>query len=143
MIAIDTNVLVQAHRRDAVWHEAAARAVADALQGAEAVLLPWPCLHEFVAVVTARIYDPPSTLAQALAQLDAWLASPVVTVRGEGPDHLDLLRALAVKGKVSGARIHDARVAAICLGHGARELLTADRDFSRFPGLVTRNPLIV
>jgi predicted nucleic acid-binding protein len=34
------------------------------------------------------------------------------------------------------------RLAALCLDHGARELWTADRDFSRFPRLRTRNPLV-
>jgi uncharacterized protein len=37
--------------------------------------------------------------------------------------------------------VHDARIAALCAGHGVRELWTVDRDFSRFPGLTTRNPL--
>ena len=43
---------------------------------------------------------------------------------------------------ISGAAIHDARIAAICLDHGVDELWTCDRDFSRFPDLRTRNPLI-
>lgn len=51
-------------------------------------------------------------------------------------------RRLLATGKVSGPLVHDARVAAICIGHGVRELLTADRDFSRFSSLVTRNPLV-
>jgi predicted nucleic acid-binding protein len=38
--------------------------------------------------------------------------------------------------------IHDARIAAICIQYGVSELWTADRDFSRFAGLKTRNPLI-
>ena len=37
--------------------------------------------------------------------------------------------------------VHDARVAALCIAHGVTELWTADRDFGRFPDLVTRNPL--
>ena len=44
-------------------------------------------------------------------------------------------------GRIAGPRVHDARVAALCLAHGVRELWTADRDFSRFPGLATSNPL--
>jgi predicted nucleic acid-binding protein len=42
----------------------------------------------------------------------------------------------------SGGRVHDARVVAICLSHGVRELWTADRDFTRFPELTTSNPLV-
>jgi predicted nucleic acid-binding protein len=38
--------------------------------------------------------------------------------------------------------VHDARIAALCMQHGVRELLSADRDFSRFPQIAVRNPLI-
>jgi hypothetical protein len=51
------------------------------------------------------------------------------------------LKAVLEDGQVSGARVHDARIAALCLNHGVRELWSADRDFSRFPGLVAINPL--
>ena len=53
-----------------------------------------------------------------------------------------MLRELARAAKLSGPRIHDARIAALCLHHGVRELWTADRDFSMFPKLKTRNPLV-
>jgi predicted nucleic acid-binding protein len=36
----------------------------------------------------------------------------------------------------------DTRIAALCLAHGVRELWTADRDFTRYPSLKIRNPLI-
>ena len=52
------------------------------------------------------------------------------------------LRAVLAAGRVAGAQVHDARVAALCRRHGIRELWTADRDFSRFPDLTVRNPLI-
>jgi uncharacterized protein len=51
------------------------------------------------------------------------------------------LRQLATAGQVTGARIHDARIAALCRQHGVRELWSADRDFGRFD-LVVVNPLI-
>ena len=51
-------------------------------------------------------------------------------------------RRAAQGSKVAGARVHDARVAALCIHHGVRELWSADRDFSRFAPLVVRNPLI-
>jgi predicted nucleic acid-binding protein len=38
--------------------------------------------------------------------------------------------------------VHDARIAALCVQHGVRELYSADRDFSRFPQIAVRNPLI-
>ena len=88
-----------------------------------------------------QIYDPPSTVAQALDQVDAWLESPVVEVFGEPHQHWTVLKELLRNGRVKGALVHDARVAAMCIAHGVTEFWTADRDFSRFPALVTRNPL--
>jgi predicted nucleic acid-binding protein len=60
----------------------------------------------------------------------------------ESPTHWPTLKPLLKAGRVAGPLVHDARIAALCLQHGVRELWTADRDFSRFPSLRTRNPLL-
>ena len=143
MIAIDTNVLVYAHRPDMPWHEQARAVVRATLTGSEPVGLCWPVLHEFVAVVTnRRVFTDPTPVEAAFAQVDDWLGSPVAAVLRESSRHLATLRALAVSGRITGGGLHDARIAAICLDHGVRELLTSDRDFSRFPTLRVRNPLV-
>ncbi len=142
MIAVDTNVLVYAHRRDCPFNDAAFDAVAELATGRAPWAIPWPCVHEFLAIVThARIYEPPSTLEQALEQVDAWLASPSLVLLGEHEDHWDELKRALCSGHVVGPRVHDARVAALCVGHGVRELWTVDRDFGRFPELHTLNPV--
>lgn len=142
MIAIDTNVLVAAHRRDAVGHDEAARSVRALAEGLGAWAIPAPCLHEFLAVVThPRIFDPPSRMSEALAQLDAWLASPSLEVLAESERHWSTLGTMLRQSKVTGARVHDARVAAICSDHGVIRLLSADRDFSKFPGIRAENPM--
>jgi hypothetical protein len=100
-------------------------------------------VHEFLAIVThPRIYDPPTPIPVALAQVDAWRESPTLVLLSESDQHWLELRDLVTKGQVSGGRIHDARVAALCRQHGVRELWSADRDFSRFAGLTAVNPLI-
>lgn len=143
MIAVDTNLLVGAHRRDAELHDRAAVAVRDLAESPSPWEIPWPCIHEFVAVVThPRVYDPPSTLEAAIAQVDAWVESPSLVVLGEGADHWARLRGLLASGRATGGRVHDARIAAICVSHGVRTLWTADRDFSRFPELSVANPLV-
>jgi predicted nucleic acid-binding protein len=97
----------------------------------------------FLAIVThPRIYNPPTPLARAIDQIEAWLDSPSLTVLSELDGYWPELRAVLEAGRVSGPRVHDARVAALCRLHGVRELWTADRDFGRFPGLTVRNPLI-
>ncbi len=143
MIAVDTNLLVWAHRADVDWHPRAAAALADLVGRRQRWAIPWPCVHEFYRVVTdARIFVLPSTPEQALGMLRAWVQSPELNLIGEGPDHFELLARLLRQGDVRGPMVHDARIAAICMAHGVRELWSADRDFSRFPALKTRNPLI-
>ena len=74
MIALDTNILVYAHRENSPFHEAAFRRVAELAEGPAVWAIPWPCLHEFLAIVThARIYAPPTPLTRAVDQVDAWL----------------------------------------------------------------------
>lgn len=143
MIAVDTNVLVHSHRRDSEWHEPARAAVAALAESSGAWAIPWPCVYEFYAVVThPRIYEPPSSPAEAIAQIEAWFESPSMVLLAEsGPYRADLL-ALLRGSQIRGPKVHDARIAALCIHAGVRELLSADRDFSRFPGLVTRNPLV-
>ena len=143
MIAVDTNLLVYAHRADSEWHEPALRHLLSLAEGQSRWAIPWPCLHEFLAIVThPRIYSPPSTPESALASLTAWLDSSRCVPIGEGPGYFDVLRRLVSAGRVVGGLVHDARVAAICLHNGISSLWTADRDFSRFPEVRTLNPLV-
>ena len=142
MIAVDTNVLVFAHREDASWHDAALDCVTRLAESRDPWAIPWPCLHEFLAIVThPRIYNPPTPREIACDQVSAWLESPSLVLLSEGVGHWPRLRAALEAGRIAGPLVHDARVAALCLDHSVDELWTADRDFSRFPSLRTRNPL--
>lgn len=143
MIAVDTNLLVYAHREDSPFHERAYGCLEKLADGRSAWAIPWPCLHEFYAIVThPRIYSPPTPLEQALDQIDAWLESPALVLLAESGEHWPRLRALIGSSRISGPPAHDARIAALCLQHGVRELWSADRDFSRFPQLTVSNPLV-
>jgi len=143
MIALDTNILVYAHREDSPWHEPAAACIDGLAIGAKPWAIPWPCLHEFFAIVThPKIYAPPTPRAAAVDQIDAWLESPALVLLGESGSHWPTLRALVNAGRVAGPQVHDARIAALCLQHAVGELWTADRDFNRYPQLKTRNPLV-
>lgn len=143
MIALDTNLLVYAHREDSPWHDAAYARIAELAEGRAPWAIPWPCLHEFLAIVThPRIYAPPTPLAAAVDQVEAWLESPSLVLLTEYEGYWSQLRAALHAGRVAGAQVHDARVAALCGLHGIRELWTVDRDFGRFPGLTVRNPLV-
>jgi uncharacterized protein len=143
VIAVDTNILVYAHRQDSEFHAPAAMIVRELAEGYPEWSIAWPSVHEFFAIVThPRIYRPPTPIPRALAQIEAWLGSPSLVLLGETSKHWLNLRALIVEAKIEGAKVHDARIAALCMQHGVRELLSADRDFSRFPQIAVRNPLI-
>jgi uncharacterized protein len=143
VIAVDTNILVYAHREDAPFHDIAFQRVAELAEGPAIWAIPWPGVREFLAIVThPRICAPPTPLARALDQVDAWLESPTLALLAESAAHWPTLRALVASGRVTGPLVHDARVAALCRQHGVRELLSADRDFSRFAGLAVVNPLV-
>ena len=142
MLAVDTNILVYAHRREGDEHDVAADAVRGLAEGSETWAIPWPCVYEFFSVVTnPRIWrDAASTPREAWAQLEAWFGSPRLRLLAEPPDFSEALRAVVVRTRVRGPIVHDARVAAICLAHGVTALLSRDRDFSLFPELAIRDP---
>ncbi|MDQ0614859.1 toxin-antitoxin system PIN domain toxin [Microbacterium sp. W4I4] len=143
MIAVDTNILVYAHREDSPHHAVAARALRGLAEGSASWAIPWPCVHEFLAVVThPRIYLPPTPMDVALAAVRTLAELPGLRLLHESAGHAEELRRLLERGDVVGPRVHDARIAAICLSHGVTELWSADRDFSWFPQLRTVNPLV-
>jgi toxin-antitoxin system PIN domain toxin len=143
MIAVDTNLLVYAHRRDSAFHGAAVEAIRTLAEDRGPWGIPWPCIHEFLAIVThPRIFKPPTKLPAALNQVEAWCESPSLVLLSESVGYADRLFETLSTAKATGARVHDGRVAALCLHHGVRELWSADRDFSRFPALRVRNPLM-
>ncbi len=143
MIAVDSDLLVYAHRREADRHEHAFALIRQLAEGREEWGIPWLCLHEFFAISThPSIWNPPTPAEDALSQIDAWLESPTVSVLYDGPDQWSRLRAVIESGHVKGYRVHDARIAALCLTYGVDEFWTGSRDLSRFPSIATKNPLL-
>ncbi len=142
MIALDTNILVHAHRADASLHDAARTLVKELAES----MRPWSiCYHsliEFYGISThPKIWREASSPTQAFRQINAWRAAPSLRILCDAPSCLEPLEQLTAQAKVHGPLIHDARIAACCLDNGVTELWTVDRDFSRFPQLKTKNPL--
>lgn len=142
MLAVDTNVLVYAHRREAPEHARALEQLQVLAAGADAWAIPWPCLYEFFSVVTnVRIWkERASKPREAWAQVEAWTASPRLRLLSESEGFLTTLAGLVSRPRVHGPIVHDARIAALCLAHGTEALLSRDRDFSLFPELKVRDP---
>lgn len=144
MIAVDTNLLVYSHREELPAFERAEGCIRELAGSGRPWAIPWPCIHEFLAVVTnPRILRPPSPLARALEDVNRLLGSPSLQLIGEGAGYWITFEGLLQSSGVVGGRVHDARIAAICIENGVTELWSADRDFGRFPSLEVRNPLVV
>jgi toxin-antitoxin system PIN domain toxin len=143
LIAIDSNILAYAHRSDSAFHERAKACLAMRARSPLRWAIPWPCVHEFLGVVThPKIYSPPTPLHAAIEQVVAWFDAPRLALLGENSGYWPVLRAILEQSQVTGPRVHDAHIAALCRDHGVSELWTADRDFRRFRGVKVVNPLI-
>lgn len=141
MIAVDTNILVTAHRGSLPGHERALAWIRHLAEGRVPWGLPVFCVGEFVRVSThPRVLDPPSTLSQAVGTLESLLESPTARVLSPGPRYPELFFETLRTGDARGNLAFDAQIAAVCLEHGADRLLTLDRDFDRFPGLEIISP---
>lgn len=143
MIAVDTNILIYAHRGESQFNEAAFECMRYLTEGTQPWGIPVGCVHEFLSVVTnPKLMKPPTTTSQSFAQLDAWLSAPTAQVLHTGPQHFETLATLASSAETQGGQFYDARIAATCIENGVAELWTADRDFGRFKALRTVNPLV-
>lgn len=133
MRAVDTNILIHAHREEMAKHLEAAALIRQLAEGE----LPWGipvfCLSEFLRVVTHhRVFNPPTPLPEALSAVESLLQSPTVHLLLPGERFWTIFTRLSLQGQVSGNLVFDAQIAALCLERGIETLITEDRDFSRF-----------
>jgi uncharacterized protein len=143
VIAIDTNVLIYARRSETRLHAPARDLLKELAESASPWAIPWPCIYEFLRVIThPRVFHPPTTLETALEDLESILESPSLVLLGEGSRHSAHLVNAIRKAETTGNLIHDAHIAALVAEHGVTEILTTDRDFARFHHIRSRNPFI-
>jgi uncharacterized protein len=137
VIALDTNVLVYAHRAEMPLHAPALARLRELAEGTEPFAIPLFVIGEFVRVVThPRAFTPPTALDVALAFVDGILGSPSARLLTPSTTFPALFADACRDGAAVGNLAFDAQLVAVCREHGVTELLTEDRDFTRFPGLV-------
>lgn len=139
MLAVDTNILIYAHRAETSQHASSSALLRELAEGDAVWALPIFCLAEFVRVVThLRVFDPPTELGVALDFLDRLLEAPTLRLLLPTEGYPSCFREACDSAGARGNLAFDAQIAAVCREHGVSELVTADRDFARFPALKTR-----
>jgi uncharacterized protein len=139
--AVDTNILIYAEITPSQYHRQARQVLTQLAEGPVPWALPWPCIYEFLRVVTnTRVFHPPVPLEIALMDLRAIMAAPSILLLSETDRHAELMASIVKESGATGNLIHDAHIAALCLEHGVTELISADRDFLRFKSLKIVNP---
>lgn len=141
MILLDANILLYAYDRASERHRTAAAWLETALSETETVGLSWSVLLAFLRITTSRrILREPLSMAEAASAVSQWLERPNVRVLEPGENHWEILRSLLIEAQVLAGDVMDAHLAALATEHGAT-VCTRDRDFTRFPGLRTLDPL--
>jgi len=136
VIAVDTNILLYADRREMPLHRRGLAALKKLAEGREAWALPVFCVGEYLRVVShPRVFDPPTPVLDAMTSVESLLQAPTAHLLVPGEQYVPLLRQMIDSAGARGNLVFDAQIAAVCLEHGATTLLTEDRDFSRFPGI--------
>jgi len=141
MQAVDTNIIIYAEIESSKHHAPARMVLKNLAEGTRPWAIPWPCIYEFLRVVThPRVFHPPVPLDIGLKDLEQLLASPSLHLLAETAGHASVLDQVLRQAGATGNLVHDAHIVALCLEHGVSEIITGDRDFSRFAGLKTINP---
>ena len=141
MILVDANLLVYAHVASFPQHNAARTWLDEQLNGTNRVGLPWPSLLAFLRLVTnPRVFERAEPIADAWAQVRAWLGCDPAWIPQPGEGHAGLLGELLAVPGVQANLVPDAHLAVLAIEHGLI-LCSTDSDFARFPRLRWTNPL--
>lgn len=142
MKLVDVNVLLYAHRRDALDHPTYRIWLEDLVNGEQAFGMAELVLSSFVRIAThRRVFDPPSTPEEAFAFAASLLNQPNCVLVKPGAQHWPIFHRLCIDADARGGLVTDAYLAALAIESGC-EWITTDRDFARFPGLTWRHPLV-
>jgi toxin-antitoxin system PIN domain toxin len=141
MILTDANIMLYAYNADAAEHVLARRWFEEQLSASELFCFSWQTLTAFLRISTnPRAFPQPLLITEAIEIVSQWLGRPQAVILSPGERHWAIFSELLADGQASGPLVMDAHLAALAIEHGA-VLATTDRDFSRFPGMQTINPL--
>lgn len=133
MLLCAEDALNPNNRRACAWWD-------EKLSGSGAVCLCWTVLSAYIRISTnPRVFDHPLSLDQAVSRVQSWLDQPCTRIIRPTGRHWKVLQQMLTGGQATANLVTDAHLAALAVEHGC-ELVSTDRDFSRFPGLKWRHP---
>ncbi len=142
MILVDANILLYAEDRLSQHHAPAQAWWDKQLSGPSPVCLCWAVLGAFIRIGTnPRVFEHPLSLDQALTCVQSWLDQPCARIVNPTERHWAIFRKMLRAGQAVANLVPDAHLAALAVEHGC-DLYSSDSDFSRFPGIRWRNPLV-
>ena len=140
MKLVDANVLLYAVNTASHGHAASKAWLEGALNGRDAVGLPWLVQLAFLRIATkVGLFPRPLTVPDALDLLAEWTSRSACTVPEPTPRHLGVLSGLLLDAGTGGNLVNDAHLAALAVEHRA-VVVTWDADFARFPGVRVQRP---
>jgi toxin-antitoxin system PIN domain toxin len=141
MILLDVNVLVYAHREDAVDHTQYKQWLEGVIKGGQPYGMSDHVLSGFLRIVThPRVFTPPSPIQAALDFARQVRDQPDCRAVAPGLRHWQIFTELCQKTSATGNLIPDVWFAALAI-ESDYEWITTDRDYRQFPGLRWRHPL--
>jgi predicted nucleic acid-binding protein len=142
MIALDTNLLIYAHREGSPEHERTHKAILKVLDDPRGWGICLPAVTEFWSIVThPKMPGGPSPAPVVTHFFHYLLTEGHGNLWTPGPGFGERLMRWASSLKVRGKRVFDLQIAGIALEHGAREIWTHDQGFISVPGLKVHDPL--
>src|SRR6476469_3810289 len=127
MIALDTNLLVYAHRAGCPEHAAAREAISSALEDARGWGICLPAIAEFWSIVTHPGIPGGASSPRVVAQFFHYLVSEGQGhIWVPGPGFGQRLMRWATSLKITGKRMFDLQIAVIAHEHGVQEIWTHD-----------------
>ena len=141
MIAVDTNVLVCAHRSAVPEHRRAREALERAADDSSGWGISLLLVELRSIVIHPKALGGPSTVARAAALIRALVTTGEMQIWLPGAGFAEDFLQRAVSMSVGGARIFDLQIALIAANSGAREIWTHDVNFVRVPGIRIHDPL--
>jgi len=142
MIVLDANILLYAYDAESAQHRPARVYLEKIFSASNPVGIPIQSVSAFLRIMTQQNLRIGSfSLQEAVEVVEEWLSLPQVRLLVPGEGHWLMFQRMLLDGHASGRLVTDAQIAATTIEFGG-ELQTNDRDFSRFPGLRWRNPLV-